>query len=95
MSHPSVMLDGEREVLPVDRFEITKDAIDDAKSGLQVRVSLVVLGAHDAVSSRDGSEHCIVRFVADAFALDCEVKEGLGAEVSLVLEFGDNHRKTG
>ena len=54
--------------------------------------SLVVLGSHGKVSAGDGLEHCHIRFVADALALDREVKEGLGAGVCLVPEFGDKRR---
>ena len=90
--HPSVVLNREREVLPVNRLGITEDSIYDTESGLQVRVSLVMLGSHDGVSAGDRLEHCLVRFVADALALDREVQEGLGAEVCLVPELGDNHR---
>jgi hypothetical protein len=92
MTHPSVVRNSERKVLPIHRLEITEDAIDDTQSYFQVRVSLVVLGSHDGMSAGDGLEDCLVGFVADALALDREMEEGLGAEISLVPEFGDNHR---
>ena len=92
VSHPSVVGDGKREVLPIYWFIITEDAIDDTKSGFQVRIFLVVLGAHDRVSARDGLEHRLVRLVADTFTLNREMEEGLGAEISLVSELGNHHR---
>jgi hypothetical protein len=71
--------------------KIAEDPIKDSEGGFQVRVVLVVLPAHDGVSTRGGLEHRLVGFVADALVLNGEVEESLGAEVCLVLEFGDNH----
>ena len=92
MSHPSVVWNREREVLPEHRFGIAEHAIYDAQSGFQVRVTLVVLGSHHGMSAGDRLEHCLVGFVADAFALDREVEEGLAAQICLVPELGDDHR---
>jgi hypothetical protein len=91
MIHPSVVWNGEQGVLPIHRFEITEDAIDDTENCFQVDVSLVVLGSHCGMSAGDGLGDCLVGFVADALALDREVEEGLGAEISLVPELRDNH----
>jgi len=51
-----------------------------------------VLGFYDGASTGDGLEHCLVGFVADVLALNCEVEKCLGAELSLVPELGDKHR---
>ena len=40
----------------------------------------------------DLNVRCLVRFVADALVLACEMKEDLGTEASLVPELGGNHR---
>ena len=53
-----------------------------------------MLRIHDWVFDGDGLERRLVGFVADALTLNGEVEEGLGAEVSLVSEFGDNHGTT-
>jgi len=69
----------------VHRLGIAEHTIYDTQSGFQVRVTLVVLGSHDGVSTADRLEHCLVGFIPDALALDREVEESLGAEP------GDNH----
>jgi len=92
MTHPSVVRNSEREVLPVHWFEIAEHAIYDTQSGFQVRVTLVVLGSHDGVSAGDRLGHCLVGFIPDALALDRQVGEGLAAEICLVPELGDDHR---
>jgi hypothetical protein len=40
---------------------------------------------------RDGFENGLIGFMTDALALDGEVKEGLGADIGLVPEFGNHH----
>jgi len=91
MTHPSVVWNIEREVLPIHRLEIAEHTVYDTQSGFQVRVTLVVLGSHDGVSAGDRLEHCLVGFVTDALALDREVEEGLAAEICLVPELGNDH----
>jgi len=90
MTHPSVVRNSEREILPVHRFEIAEHTIYDTQSGFQVRVTLVVFGSHDGVSAGDRLEHCLVGFIPDALALDRQV-EGLATEICLVPELGDDH----
>ena len=63
--------------------EIAEDAIDSAEGGFQVQISLVALGAHGGVPTRDELEHCPIRFIAGALLLDCEVKEGPGTKANL------------
>ena len=50
MSYASVVCNSGREVLPIRQFKTT---LDNAESGFQVRVSLIILGSHDRVSTRD------------------------------------------
>ena len=95
VTHTRVVRNSEGEILPVHGFGVTKDPIDDTESGLQVRVFVVMFGTHDRVPVGNGPEHCIVRFVPDALALDGEVEEGLSTEVRFVLEPGDDHGTSG
>ena len=92
MAHPSVVRRGEGKILPGDRVEVTEDTIDDTKSGFQVRVSLVVLGSHDLVTGRDRLEYRLIGFMTNTLALNSEVEEGPGAEVSLVPKLWNDHR---
>ena len=85
---------GKREALPIDRVEITKDTIGDAKSQFQVRVLFIVFRAHVGMSAGDGLEHGLVGLVTGARGLNGEVEKGLGAEVSLVLESRDHNEAT-
>ena len=75
MAHPGVVRNGEREVLPIHRFEVAEDAIDNPEGGFQVRFSLVVLGAHDGASVGDGFEYRLVGLVPDALTLDRKVEK--------------------
>ena len=88
VSHASVMYNSGREAPPIRQFKIT---LDNAESEFQVRVSLIILGSRDRVSTGNGTACCLVCFVADALALDREVRD-FGAETSLVPELGNNHR---
>ena len=95
MTHPGVVRNGEGEVLPVHGFEITENTIDNTKSCFQIRVALVMSRPHDWMTARDGLEHSLVGLVTNALALDCEMEEGLGAEICLVPEFRDNDGTSG
>ena len=81
--------------MPVHVTLLAKDAIDNAESGLEVRVPLVTLGSYDRVVVRNSFEHGVVGFVADALALDGEVEKGLGAKVGFVPELWNNGRISG
>ena len=92
MSHPSVVSEGEGEVLPIHRFETIRgvrsaeDIINDAESGSYVRITLMALGSHGFVLVQDAFEHSVVVYATSVLALDTDVEESPGAEVSLVLE---------
>ena len=72
-----------------------EDAIYDAESGFQVRISLKMLGSDVPMSVRDGIEHIVVGFVAHALALISDVKEGLGTGVDLFFELGNHYGPSG
>ena len=65
-------------------LEYAEDAIDVTKGGLQVRVPLLILGSHNWMPVGDRLKYDHIGFVASVLALNCEVEEGHGAEVSLV-----------
>ena len=70
VTHPSVVRNGEEEILPVHGFWVTKDAIDDVGSRPQIRVFVVTFGGHDEVPARNGLEHGLVEFATNTLALD-------------------------
>ena len=90
VTHPRMMWSGEDEVIPAHGFGITEDAIDNAESCFQVRVVLVMPTSHNCMPPRDRFEHGLVGFVTNASALNGEVEEGLGTEISFPPEFWDN-----
>ena len=97
VAHPSVVRSSEGEVLPAHWFgsTVNEDPIYHAESRFKVGVSVVVRGSKGLVIPRDRLEHSRVKFVVDALALDGEVEECLGAEVCLVPELGDHHKRSG
>ena len=95
VTHPSLVWNGEGEVLPVHGFGVTKDAVNDSESDFQVRVLPVIPGPHDWMSTRDGPEYGLVGFIANTLALDGEMEEGLGTEVGDVPQFRNNDGTSG
>lgn len=87
LGHPSMVRNTEGKFIPVHRSKIVgpEDTIHQSESRSQIRVSIVILGSNiPRMSPGDGIEHNIVG--AHALAVDSDVEEGLGAEISLIPE---------